>query len=80
MNAVRKLAKEIAQHSPLAVSGTKIMLNYNCDHSIADSLNYVATWQAGMLQPEDMTEAMRAASEKRAAEFADLKPHGSAIE
>ena len=77
--AVRELARAIAQHSPLAVSGTKVMLNYSRDHSVADSLNYVATWQAGMLQAEDMNEAMNAVKEKRSATFANLKPHRSAI-
>ena len=55
------------------------MLNYNRDHSAADSLNYVATWQAGMLQAEDMNEAMNAVKEKRSATFANLKPHRIAI-
>ena len=40
---VRELARGIAQHSPLAVSGTKVMLNYSRDHTVADSLNYVAS-------------------------------------
>ena len=77
--AARELARAIAQHSPLAVSGTKVMLNYNRDHSVADSLNYVATRQAGMLQAEDMNEAMNAVKEKRSATFANLKPHRIAI-
>ena len=55
------------------------MLNYSRDHSVADSLNYVATWQPGMLQAEDMNEATNAVKEKRSATFANLKPHRSTI-
>ena len=46
MAAVRELARGIAQHSPVAVSGTKVMLNYSRDHSVADRRHYVAIWQA----------------------------------
>ena len=47
------------------------MLNYGREHSVADSLNYVATWQAGMLQAEDMNEVMNAVMEKRSATLAN---------
>jgi enoyl-CoA hydratase len=55
---VMALAKEIAEKSPLAVHGSKVMINYARDHSIADGLDYIATWQAGMYNPEvDMRES-----------------------
>jgi enoyl-CoA hydratase len=41
-------AREIAEKSPLAVAGSKVMINYARDHSIADALDYIATWQTGM--------------------------------
>ena len=47
------------------------MITYARDHSIADGLNYIATWNAAMLQSNDITEAMRASMEKRAPVFAD---------
>ena len=72
--AANALAKSIAKHSPLAVAGVKQMLNHSRDHSVADSLNYMATWQAGMLQNTDVTEAMKARTEKRSAQFEDLLP------
>ena len=50
------------------------MLNYSRDHSVADSLNHMATWQGGMLQNQDILEAMTAAKEKRAPSFDDLLP------
>ncbi|HEX3809813.1 MAG TPA: crotonase/enoyl-CoA hydratase family protein [Rhizomicrobium sp.] len=72
---VMALAKEIAEKSPLAVHGSKVMINYARDHSIADGLDYIATWQAGMYNPEtDMREAFTAKQEKRAPKFDDLLP------
>ena len=71
---VLQIAEEIAQKSPLAIWGSKEMINYARDHSVADSLNYIATWQTGMFQPGDMMEAFAARGEKRAARFPDLLP------
>src|SRR5262249_4803919 len=73
LEAVAALARSIAGHSPLAMAGTKEMLNYGRDHSVADGLNYVATWNAAMLMGDDMAEAMRAGRAKRPPRFADLK-------
>ena len=74
LEAVRALATDIARHSPLAVHGTKAMLNYSRDHSIEDSLNHMATWQAGMMKTPDIDEAMAAMSEKRTPKYANLLP------
>jgi enoyl-CoA hydratase len=74
LTAVRALATDIASHSPLAVHGTKTMLNYSRDHSVQDSLNHMATWQAGMLQATDTREAMHANKEKRDPKFDNLLP------
>ncbi|HSC17600.1 MAG TPA: crotonase/enoyl-CoA hydratase family protein [Rhizomicrobium sp.] len=69
------VAREIAEKSPLAVYGSKVMINYARDHTIADGLDYIATWQAGMYNPEsDMRESMMAKQERRTPEFADLLP------
>jgi enoyl-CoA hydratase len=76
---VMEIAGEIAERSPLAVWGSKEMLNYSRDHSVADSLNYIATWQTGMFQPADMTEAFTAKQEKRRARFDDLAPIGKPL-
>jgi enoyl-CoA hydratase len=72
---VMGLAKEIAEKSPLAVHGSKVMINYARDHSTADGLDYIAIWQAGMYNPEtDMRESFVAKAEKRPAKFDDLLP------
>ena len=46
------------------------MINYARDHTVADGLDYIATWQAGMYNPEtDMMEAFKAKAEKRPGKF-----------
>ncbi len=65
------IARQIAAKSPLATRGTKEVLNYSRDHSVADGLNHVATWNASMLLSADLREAMTASREKRPPVFAD---------
>ena len=74
VSAAHKLARSMAKHSPMAVNGVQEMLNYSRDHSVADSLNHMATWQGGMLQNQDIIEAINAAKEKRAPTFDNLLP------
>lgn len=77
LKGVMKIAAQIAVHSPMAVSGCKEMLNYARDHSVAESLNYMATWQSGMFQMPDVQEAMAAGAEKRLPAFAELHPNSA---
>lgn len=74
INAVLNIAKTIAQNSPLAVNGCKEMINYSRDHSIQDSLTYMATWQSGMFRPEDMMKSFEAKKQKSHAKFENLWP------
>jgi enoyl-CoA hydratase len=67
-----EVAQEIASKSPLAIWGTKEMINYARDHSVADSLRHMAAWQSGMFQPGDMIETFMAKGEQREPEFPDL--------
>lgn len=69
---VMELAREIAAKSPVAVAGSKRMINYARDHSTADALDYIATWQAGMFSPAHLMEAFGAKMQKRDAVFPDL--------
>ncbi len=75
---VLETAREIASKAPLAVTGSKVMINYARDHTIKDGLDYIATWQAGMFSPALMEEAFKAKQEKREPNFPDLIPlrHG----
>ncbi len=72
LDAVLQIAREIAEKSPLAVWGSKEMLNYARDHSVEDGLNYIATWQAGMFFGGDMAEAFVAKGEGRKPAFQPL--------
>ena len=68
---VQAIAASIAAKSPLSIRGTKEMLNYARDHSVADSLNYIATWNAAMLQSKDLVAAMTASMARQVPQFKD---------
>jgi enoyl-CoA hydratase len=72
LEAVLGIAKTIASKAPLTIYGCKRMILYSRDHSVADTLDYVALWNAGFFQRQEIAEAMAAAAEKRPAEFASL--------
>ena len=69
LDAVHKLAAEIASKSPVAIYGLKAVMNYSRDHNVSDSLDFNALWSGAMLSQTDMTEAMTAQLEKRDASF-----------
>jgi len=71
LEGVMQLAREIAAKSPVAVRGTKEMIRYMRDHRVDDGLEYIATWNAAMLQSEDLRIAMAAHMSKQKPEFAD---------
>ena len=79
INSVYKIARDISYKSPLAVSGTKKIIKYSLDHSIHDSLDYVALWNSNMLQSDDFYEAISAKIQKRNAKFDDIYPSPNLI-
>ena len=72
LNAALEWAKEIAGKSPLAIAGIKRSITYARDHSVSDSLDQIATWNGGMLRPEELTKAIAAKMAKQQAVFDDL--------
>ena len=72
LEEVMNVAREIASKAPHAIYGTKRMINYARDHSTADGLDYIGIWNASMLHPEEIMEAMAAKAERRGADFVDL--------
>ncbi len=72
LKAVIDTATEIASKAPLAVAGSKMIINYARDHTINDSLDRIAVWQAGMHSRAAMAEAFKAQQEKRPAVFPEL--------
>lgn len=72
MGGAMELAADIASKSPVAIQGTKVNLNYSKDHTVADSFEYIATWNAAHLQTEDLAKAVMASMTKSKAEFSKL--------
>ena len=72
-------AREIASKSPLAVTGSKVMINYAREHDTEDALDYLAVWQSGMFAPPHMGEAFVAKREGREANFPDLLPKSKSL-
>ena len=71
LREVKSIAHNIAQKSPLAVRGSKEMLLYSRDHSVQDGLNYIATWNAGMISRVDLEKGVTAQAQKTPAEYED---------
>ena len=68
---VMEIARSIAAKSPLSIRGCKEMITYARDHTVADGLNYIATWNAAMLMSKDLFEAGAANMQKRDPVFKD---------
>lgn len=62
----------MAAKSPLAVTGTKAVLQRSREMSVEQGLDYVATWNSAMLLSDDLTEAISAHMQKRKPVFAKL--------
>ncbi|KAG1935298.1 delta(3,5)-Delta(2,4)-dienoyl-CoA isomerase, mitochondrial-like [Pimephales promelas] len=65
MAGALEMAGEIASKSPVGVQGTKVNLLYSRDHSVAESLDYMSTWNMSMLQTQDLLKSAQAAMEKK---------------
>jgi enoyl-CoA hydratase len=70
----QQLAAEIAAKSPLAIAGSKRALNYARDHGTADALAQMALLQSAIFDLGEMTTAIAAWKDKRAADFDPLAP------
>lgn len=62
---VQAIAERIAAKPPLTVRGIKHNLLYARDHSVAEGLDYVATWNASALLNEECANAVSLARAKR---------------
>jgi enoyl-CoA hydratase len=69
VEAAQRLAEEIAANSPLVVQGTKTVLQTRDRRSIEEGLDYVAVWNSGFLQSDDLVEAVSSFMEKRPPKF-----------
>jgi enoyl-CoA hydratase len=76
LDAAMAMARDISAKSPLAIAGTKRSLTFARDHTVAEGLDQIATWNAGMLRAEDLMAAIQAKMAKGQASFANLLPDG----
>ena len=65
MAAALQMAGEMAANSPLAVAGTKAVLNEGREEEIARGLRHVALWNSAFLHSEDLLEAVAALAGRR---------------
>jgi len=67
-----KLAGFIAGKSPVAVQGTKELLNHARDHSVEENLRYTTVWNSAMLQSSDFQTALMSGLSKTKPTFEKL--------
>ncbi len=72
IDGVMKVAAKIAAKSPMAIWSSKEMMNYADNHTIDDTLDRVAVWQAGMFSPSDVKTAIGAQQQKQIPSFENL--------
>lgn len=65
-------AKVVSEKSPVAVQGTKEILEWSRDRSVEDGLKYTAVWNGAMLQTGDVARAMGAGMRRGKATFEKL--------
>jgi delta(3,5)-delta(2,4)-dienoyl-CoA isomerase len=62
----------MADKSPVAVQGTKHLLNHAVNHTIQEGLEYTAVWNGSMLQSDDVIKSIQAVRTKTSANFSKL--------
>ncbi|KAK4195970.1 ClpP/crotonase-like domain-containing protein [Triangularia verruculosa] len=72
VEAAVKMAAFIGGKSPVAVQGTKEVLNHSRDHAVEDNLRYVGVWNAAALQTKDVQAALLSVMQKRKPTFEKL--------
>jgi len=67
--AARAMAERIASNPPLAVQGTKAVMEEGIRRSVDDGLRHAALFNAAFLPSEDLAEAIGAFAARRAPDF-----------
>jgi enoyl-CoA hydratase len=67
--AAKKLAAQIAENAPLAVMGTKEVLNYSRTASIEEGMNMAITKNSVLFSSKDLVEAFTAFAQNRKPDF-----------
>jgi enoyl-CoA hydratase len=69
LEEAEKLAATIAAKSPIAIRGTKEVLQYARDHSVDEGLRHIQLWNAAMFLSNDLMEAFQSKMEQRKPTF-----------
>jgi len=69
LEAAMSMAQQIAANSPLAVQGSKAVLNAARKRQVEENLDHVALWNAAFLYSDDLGEAIQAFLQKRPPEY-----------
>ncbi|ROT41372.1 ClpP/crotonase [Sodiomyces alkalinus F11] len=72
VQAALQLATFIAAKSPVAVQGTKELLNHARDHSVAENLRYTTVWNSSAVQSNDLKAALLSGLRKSKPRFEKL--------
>lgn len=72
IEAALKTAELLASKSPVAVQGTKELLNHARDHDTNESLRYTGVWNSAAIQTRDVEAAMLSGIKKTKPRFEKL--------
>ncbi|BGP56478.1 hypothetical protein JCM8202v2_004098 [Rhodotorula sphaerocarpa] len=67
-----RLAKVIADKSPIATLSTKHLLNYSREHTVQEGLQYTQAWNMSMVQANDVAAAIQGFTMKKPPVFEPL--------
>jgi delta(3,5)-delta(2,4)-dienoyl-CoA isomerase len=67
-----RLASLIGTKSPVAILGTKHLLNYSRGRPVAEGLDYTAVWNMAMVKTRDVTDALTSGLQKKTPKFSKL--------
>lgn len=72
LEAAMDIAALLATKSPVAVQGTKELLNHARDNTVASSLRYTGVWNSAAIQTTDVERAMLSGLKKTRPTFEKL--------
>ncbi|KAL7465166.1 hypothetical protein ACHAXS_005496 [Conticribra weissflogii] len=70
-----EVCSKITRHSPVAVSVTKISLNYSRDHSVHEGLKHIALQNSSALMSEDLMKSFLMSSGATDIQFDAMRAH-----
>ena len=76
LGTANDICERISRNSPVAVSVTKMSLNYSRDHTVSEGLDHIALQNSTALMSEDLVKSfMMSGQASEEAQFAPLQSH-----